>query len=363
MPKLDEIASVDEQEQWLLSGASSARLPDRAFPQLSDEQYDTRLAELTNSPEWDSIRSFMRRYIENFIFKPDQTEKIWWNATIQNNADFLRVNIWRQEVLIFYIRADEISQQISSGAIWVPTEDYEIEFERGFRLLPTFQILKGHTGNSLVQIGISFQEAPLESVLDFFSQPWLMRSIRRLNLDLMRGGKLSFDWGKYHSAKLVEAIFAVDASVENATQNFMSDSLEEQTEIPDTVVQRLVWMRKNQKLFSNPVKLFWDSRCAVTGIEAPSLLEACHIKPFSDSEEFERGDSFNGICLAVHIHKAFDAHLISFDFQGAILLSARLSLSDRERMGLNENIKITFDERHRAYIEYHHARILKENSG
>lgn len=43
----------------------------------------------------------------------------------------------------------------------------------------------------------------------------------------------------------------------------------------ETEYQRQVWLRRNQAIFSGPVKSYWRNRCAVTGIKDPSLLKVC----------------------------------------------------------------------------------------
>ncbi len=125
----------------------------------------------------------------------------------------------------------------------------------------------------------------------------------------------------------------------------------------ETELQRVVWLRKNQTKFSDPVKSYWRNRCAVTGIEAPSLLEACHVKPGSESDAAERLNPFNGLYLASHIHTAFDANLIGISPDGIVSLSDNLSASDRKEMHLSDGLKIGVDEKHRPFLKYRYAKI------
>lgn len=91
-------------------------------------------------------------------------------------------------------------------------------------------------------------------------------------------------------------------------------------------------------------------------------MEACHIKPFNESSPEERGDAFNGLCLAAHIHSAFDAHLIGLTPSGKICLSDRLSLEDRQIMRLDNTLKIELTDGHRPYIADRYVRFRAANS-
>ena len=130
----------------------------------------------------------------------------------------------------------------------------------------------------------------------------------------------------------------------------------------NTEIQRLAWMRTNQARFSDPVKEAWGQKCAVTGIETPVLLEACHIKPWSGSDDHERRNSFNGVCLASHVHALFDAHLLGFRGTGGLCISPHLASKDRRLMRLGEEITVAFSEGYRPYLEYRFRQYLEANS-
>jgi hypothetical protein len=127
----------------------------------------------------------------------------------------------------------------------------------------------------------------------------------------------------------------------------------------ETEIEHLRWDRKNQAKFCNPVKHRWRGRCAVTGIEATPLLEACHIKPWSASDDRERLDPFNGLYLAAHVHAALDAGLIGVSPEGDVRISERLSQEDRLRMNLVDFMRIRVTDKHRPYLEYRYSRFLE----
>jgi hypothetical protein len=129
----------------------------------------------------------------------------------------------------------------------------------------------------------------------------------------------------------------------------------------ETEIERLKWERKNQARFCNAVRRRWRGRCAVTGIEATAVLEACHIKPWSASDERERLDPFNGLYLAAHVHAALDAHLIGISSDGDVRISERLSVDDRRIMNLTQGMRIHVADKHRPYLEFRYSKFLEAN--
>ncbi|MES2631848.1 MAG: DUF2002 family protein [Pseudomonadota bacterium] len=103
---------------------------------------------------------------------------------------------------------------------------------------------------------------------------------------------------------------------------------------------------------------YWRS-CAVTGLEAPQLLRASHIKPWTASSPVEKTDPFNGLLLAPHMDAAFDAGFVSFSDDGALLRSRRLSAADAQALGFGEGLRLRrVDARHAPYLEYHRNEVF-----
>ncbi len=120
----------------------------------------------------------------------------------------------------------------------------------------------------------------------------------------------------------------------------------------ETEIQYLVWRRKNAHRFAEPVIRRAGSRCALSGVEAMALLQACHIKPWSQSDDSERLDLNNGFCFAAHVHAAFDAQLIGVKPNGEVVYSNRLSVEDRARLDLPQIATIDVLTEQRPYLEY-----------
>lgn len=354
--RLDEIATPEAQKAWLVSPASEMVTATRKFPELKDDKYDDRLAFLLSAPEWPFIRTFLRSYIADFIFEWAATEGKWWNATIRERGGFIRINMLAQEVLTLDFRILNGGHEPSAlGNVWVDADQVDAAFRNGLRLPDPFKVEKGHAGKTVRQNRIQFTGASVKQVEDFFSSDWVLRAARSLNLDLMQGGALAFGWPKFHVPKLIDAVFADDEG--ERAREIGSAEMNAITE--ETEYERLVWLRKNRMRFSDPVRERWDRRCAVTGIEASRLLEACHIKPWNESNEGERLNPANGLYLSALVHAAFDAHLIGISPEGQVCFSARLAKSDRQKMLLSEGATIGVTKEHRPFLEYRYSKFLE----
>ena len=86
---------------------------------------------------------------------------------------------------------------------------------------------------------------------------------------------------------------------------------------------------------------YWGGCCAVTGVAEPRLLRASHIKPWAKCDtDAERLDVYNGLLLAAHLDAAFDAGLISFDDDGAIIFSSHFAQGDRDALGVHDRLAL-----------------------
>lgn len=108
-----------------------------------------------------------------------------------------------------------------------------------------------------------------------------------------------------------------------------------------TEAERLVIQRVGQNVFREALLSYWGGCCAVTGVADPRLLRASHIKPWAKCDtDAERLDVYNGLLLAAHIDAAFDAGLISFGDEGAIIFSSHFAQSDRDALGVHAHLAL-----------------------
>ena len=115
-----------------------------------------------------------------------------------------------------------------------------------------------------------------------------------------------------------------------------------------------------QDVFRKKLDERWHGRCAVTGISAREVLRASHIKPWMDSTDEERMDPNNGLLLSANLDALFDKGLITFNPDGRILLSGKLTADDREKLVLTESMSLKQRTPEQdKYMEYHREKIFK----
>jgi hypothetical protein len=129
--------------------------------------------------------------------------------------------------------------------------------------------------------------------------------------------------------------------------------------LPDVMKRAVIQARIGQGKFRTNVIAHWRV-CAITGCSELSLLRASHIKPWSESTPEECIDGFNGILLNGSADLSFDQGFISFNDGGQILISDKLSITDRMYLGLHPQMKLkALDEKHLPYLAYHRQRVFR----
>lgn len=121
----------------------------------------------------------------------------------------------------------------------------------------------------------------------------------------------------------------------------------------ETERKGLVTSRVGQGYYRQQILEKWNGRCAVTGIATRSVLIASHIVPWSESNAEERLDVNNGILLSPNFDAIFDKHLISFEDDGSILISPKISVEDRKALGLLDSIQIPVSDGMPFYLKRH----------
>lgn len=123
-----------------------------------------------------------------------------------------------------------------------------------------------------------------------------------------------------------------------------------------TQKQALVTARRGQGVFRENVRAL-EPVCRVTGVANPWLLIASHIKPWRDcATAAERLDGANGLMLTPDVDLLFDRGFLSFDDDGAALVSPRLDATDLRRMGMGDlavRDRRPFRPRQADYLAWH----------
>jgi hypothetical protein len=141
----------------------------------------------------------------------------------------------------------------------------------------------------------------------------------------------------------------------NIVEDGISDGTGDATERRALILSRIGQGRFRDSLIS-----LWGGRCAVTGLDAALLLRASHIKPWRDPDNRERLDPYNGLLLSPCYDAAFDAGLIAFADDGAVVFSDELLPSQVDQLGICSAARIKrLDYEHRAYLRYHREQVFR----
>ncbi len=117
----------------------------------------------------------------------------------------------------------------------------------------------------------------------------------------------------YQSELLIQK-YAKKQATENIT------NLPKGAERATTAKQRI-----NQSFFRSAVLASYNCACCITGISNSELLGASHIKPWSASDENDKTNPQNGLCLNALHDKAFDRGFITVKPDYSILVSDSIS--------------------------------------
>jgi len=118
----------------------------------------------------------------------------------------------------------------------------------------------------------------------------------------------------------------------------------------------LVTSRVGQGWYRQEILKKWGNKCSITGCSLTEILISSHIKGWSECNEDERLDPDNGILLSPDIDSLFDKHLISFQDNGSIMISDKLSKEDLDILGISNLIKLKVDEGMKKYLKHHRNR-------
>lgn len=132
----------------------------------------------------------------------------------------------------------------------------------------------------------------------------------------------------------------------------------ELSECDATTRQAIVQARIGQGQFRADLIEYWRG-CAVTGCELTGILVASHIKPWRESNNVERLDPFNGLLLTPNLDRAFDQGYISFQDDGAVIISSLLEPAAMLSLGLATNLTLrSVHAKHLPFLQWHRSHIF-----
>lgn len=126
--------------------------------------------------------------------------------------------------------------------------------------------------------------------------------------------------------------------------------------------EAVVKARIGQGRFRKDLITYWGGACAVTGLSEGRLLKASHIRPWRDSNNFQRLDHYNGLLLGPQYDFAFDQGFISFADNGVILISPSIA-EQLHRTGIAAAARLRkVEARHRLYLRFHRQFVFRSGS-
>ena len=210
----------------------------------------------------------------------------------------------------------------------------------------------------------------LESIGDIFPKKYSPYSVQHKKANQSYLAELSLELGTAIArlGGITQSWTTISEPVSTVTQTaspeekiYVHQAPESKEFIPTaTEKEMLVKQRLTQGRFRRDLMERYKERCAVTGLDVPSLLVASHIKPWSESTAKEQNDVDNGFLLVAHLDKLFDQHLISFDFQGKIIISNKITHRQRSLLGLSNSMCIeNLTAGNQRYLNYHRKQLKK----
>jgi hypothetical protein len=138
-------------------------------------------------------------------------------------------------------------------------------------------------------------------------------------------------------------------------EHHIESELDRDSAITKTEREALIIARRGQGVFKDRVMQI-EQRCRITGVDNPIHLRASHCKPWRDATNDERLDGENGLLLTPSIDHLFDRGFISFEGDGALIVSPVAHLASLKRMGVPIDDKFSagaFCSGQRRFLEYH----------
>lgn len=134
------------------------------------------------------------------------------------------------------------------------------------------------------------------------------------------------------------------------------ETIKNDNSLSATERKQLIAARKGQGKFRKSLIEMYG-RCLVTGINFKVMLRASHIKPWRVSSNNERLDPYNGLLLSANIDILFDKGLLSFENNGALLVSETLrNKKILEHIGVDKSLRVNILPESYPYLEWHRKR-------
>ncbi len=111
--------------------------------------------------------------------------------------------------------------------------------------------------------------------------------------------------------------------------------------------------RLGQGRYRFDLEAIWGAKCSVTDISQSEALRASHILCWKESSDDQRLDPNNGLLLCGTLDALFDKGLISFEDNGAMLVSKMISKQDQRLMDIPQSIRLPLNPSQKQYLKIH----------
>lgn len=204
--------------------------------------------------------------------------------------------------------------------------------------------IKGRIRMNWTKLIPKMKEVFKNEINDFENSEELSVRVPRLKFTKETAIKYDVEMRTKYSHDVLCELEKLEIDVENKT-------IEEINEVGE-VIERVVKARKNQNKFREAL-FKRENKCKICGLAHKELLIASHIKSWSESTPEEKLNPFNGFLLCPNHDSLFDKHLITFKDNGQIIISKRLSETDKLLLNIDNDIIINIEEENKKFLERH----------
>lgn len=204
--------------------------------------------------------------------------------------------------------------------------------------------IKGRIRMNWIKLIPKMKEVFKNEINDFEDSEELSVRVPRLKFTKETSIKYDVEMRTKYSHDVLCELEKLEIDVENKT-------IEEINEVGE-VIERVVKARKNQNKFREAL-FKRENKCKICGLAHKELLIASHIKPWSESTPEEKLNPFNGFLLCPNHDSLFDKHFITFQDNGQIIISKRLSEDDKQLLNINNDIVINIEEKNKKFLKEH----------
>ena len=124
--------------------------------------------------------------------------------------------------------------------------------------------------------------------------------------------------------------------------------------------ESVIKSRVGQGIYRNSLLDKWQNKSSVSDYSNPSFMIASHIKPWKNCDNKECIDPENGLLLIPNYDFLFDKGYISFNDDGSVIVSERLTDADLKEFRFDKNIRIKeVSDKMKEYLASHRNKVFK----